>query len=151
MTKQDLQGQLKQSMLAKNTEKTSVLRMLISAITYYEIQKGGAGYMATDEDVLSVIQKEAKQRKDSITEYEKANRQDLVAKEQSELALLQTYLPAQMSEEEIKALVEQAITQTGATTIQDIGRVMGMLVPQTKGKADGAIVSKIVRETLGNK
>jgi len=151
MTKQDLQGQLKQSMLAKNTEKTSVLRMLISAITYYEIQKGGAGYVATDEDVMTIVQKEAKQRKDSIEEYTKANRQDLVAKEQSELALLQTYLPAQMSEEEIKALVEQAITQTGATNIQDIGKVMGMLVPQTRGKADGAIVSKIVRETLGNK
>src|SRR6185312_1847403 len=127
MTKQDLQGQLKQSMLAKNTEKTSVLRMLISAITYYEIQKGGAGYVATDEDVMTIVQKEAKQRKDSIEEYTKANRQDLVAKEQSELALLQTYLPAQMSEEEIKALVEQAITQTGATNIQDIGKVMGML------------------------
>lgn len=148
MTKQDLQGQLKQSMLARDSEKTSVLRMLISAITYTEIQKGGAGYVATDEDVLSVIQKEAKQRKDSITEYQKAGRIDLVDKEQHELELLQTYLPEQMSEEAIKTLVQQAIAQTGATNVQDLGRVMGILVPQTKGKADGAIVSKIVRDLL---
>lgn len=148
MTKQQLQEQLKQSMLAKDTEKTSVLRMLISAITYYEIQKGGAGYTATDEDILSVIQKEAKQRKDSITEYEKAGRQDLVDKEQKELALLQAYLPAQMSEDDINKLVDNAISQIGATTVQDLGKVMGILVPQTKGKADGAIVSKIVREKL---
>ncbi len=148
MTKQDLQGQLKQSMLAKDATKTSVLRMLISAITYYEIQKGGAGYVATEEDVLSVVQKEAKQRKDSIEEYTKAGRQDLVDKEQSELNLLRTYLPAQMSEDEIKKLVEQAISQTDTTNIQDLGKVMGVLIPQTKGKADGAVVSKIVREKL---
>ena len=148
MTKQALQEQLKQSMLAKNAEKTSVLRMLISAITYYEIQKGGAGYVATDEDVMTIIQKEAKQRKDSIIEYEKAGRTDLVEKEQHELELLQTYLPKQMSEEEIKKLVTQAITQTGAKNVQDLGKVMGVLVPQTKGKADGAIVSRIVREQL---
>lgn len=148
MTKQDLQQQLKESMLAKSVEKTSVLRMLISAITYYEIQKGGAGYSATDEDVMTVIQKEAKQRKDSISEYAKANRQDLVDKEKSELELLQGYLPQQMSEEEIRKLVQQAISETGATSVQDMGKVMGKLVPQTKGKADGAVVSQIVRETL---
>ncbi|HUD44609.1 MAG TPA: GatB/YqeY domain-containing protein [Patescibacteria group bacterium] len=148
MTKQDLQNQLKQSMLAKTAEKTSVLRMLISAITYFEIQKGGAGYEASEEDVMAVIQKEAKQRKDSIEEYTKAGRTDLVDKEQSELDLLQTYLPAQMSEEEIKTLVEKAVEQTKATTIQDLGKVMGVLVPQTKGKADGSIVSRIVREKL---
>ena len=148
MTKQELQEQLKASMLARTAEKTSVLRMLISAITYYEIQKGGAGYVATEEDVMSVIQKEAKQRKDSIEEYKKANRQDLVDKEQSELNLLQTYLPKQMNVEEITALVKKAIEQTGAITIQDFGKVMGILVPQTKGKADGATVSRIVREKL---
>ncbi len=148
MTKKDLQSQLKESMMAKDTEKTSVLRMLISAITYYEIQKGGAGYEANDEDVLTVIQKEAKQRKDSISEYEKANRQDLADKEKSELKMLQEYLPKQLSEEEIKELVKQTISQTGASNIQDLGKVMGQLAPQTKGKADGAVVSRIVREEL---
>lgn len=148
MTKQDLQSQLKESMLAKDTEKTSVLRMLISAVTYSEIQKGGAGYNATDEDVLAVVQKEAKQRRDSISEYQKANRTDLVDKEQNELNILQAYLPKQMTEDEIKELVKKAIDQTGATSVQDLGKVMGILVPQTKGKADGAMVSKIVREEL---
>lgn len=150
MTKQDLQGQLKQSMLARDTEKTSVLRMLISAVTYYEIQKGGAGYVASEEDVLTIIQKEAKQRKDSIMEYKKADRQDLVDKEQHELELLKIYLPEQMSEEDIKKMVQQAISQSGATNVQDLGKVMGIVIPQTKGKADGAVVSRIVRELLTN-
>ena len=148
MNKKDLQQQLKDSMMAKNVEKTSVLRMLISAITYYEIQKGGAGYVATDEDVLSVIQKEAKQRKDSITEYQKANRQDLVDKETGELEMLQQYLPTQLSEDEIEMLVRDAIAKTNASGLQDLGKVMSMLVLQTKGKADGAVVSRIVREHL---
>lgn len=148
MTKQDLQQQLKESMLAKDAERTSVLRMLISAITYFEIQKGGAGYVATEEDVMQVVQKEAKQRRDSIAEYQKGNRQDLVDKEQRELEILQVYLPQQMTEDEIKEVVKKTIEQTGAKTIQDLGKVMGMLVPQTKGKADGAIVSRIVREIL---
>lgn len=148
MTKQELQNDLKKSMLARETEKTSVLRMLLSAITYYEIQKGGAGYTATEEDVLTVIQKEAKQRRDSIEEYIKGNRQDLADKEQHELSILQNYLPKQMSEEEIKSLVQKAVEQTHATSVQDLGKVMGILVPQTKGKADGGLVSKIVREEL---
>lgn len=133
-------------MLAKDTLKTSVLRMVLSAINYYEIQKGGAGYEATDEDVLSVIQKEAKQRKDSIEEFKKANRQELVDKENKELEMLQVYLPQQMSEEEIRNLVKEAIDQTGAKTIADMGKVMGALMP--KGKADGTLVSKIVKESL---
>lgn len=146
--KQQLQQELKESMLAKNELKTSVLRMLISAIGYYEIQKGGAGYEASDEDVTTVIQKEAKQRKDSIEQFQKAQRQDLADKEIKELAILQAYLPQQMSEEEIKTLVQEAIAQTGAKTPQDMGKVMGALMPKTKGKADGSLVSKIVKDAL---
>ena len=85
MRKIDLQDELKQSVLAKDELKTSVLRMLLSAINYYEINKGGAGYEATDEDVSSVIQKEAKQRRDSIEEFKKGSRQDLVDKETKKL------------------------------------------------------------------
>ena len=94
MLKQKLKEELKQSMLSRNELKTSVLRLLLSAINYYEIQKGGAGYEATDEDVLSVIQKEAKQRRDSIEEFKKANRPELADKETKELEMLQAYLPA---------------------------------------------------------
>ena len=148
MLKQKLQEELKQSMLAKDSLRTSVLRMLLSAINYYEIQKGGAGYEATDEDVLSVIQKEAKQRRDSIEEFKKANRPELVEKEEKELEMLQVYLPQQMSEEEIKALVKEAINQTGAKTMADMGKVMGALMSKIKRKADGNLVSKIVRDSL---
>ncbi len=148
MTKQQLQEELKQSMLAKNELKTSVLRMLISAIGYYEIQKGGAGYVASDDDVMTVLQKEVKQRRDSIEQFTAGNRQDLADKEQKELEMLKAYLPEQMTEDEIRALVKEAIAKTGASTIQDMGKVMGSLMPKTKGKADGSLVSKIVKEEL---
>ena len=148
MLKQKLKEELKQSMLAKNELKTSVLRLLLSAINYYEINKGGAGYEATDEDVLSVIQKEAKQRRDSIEQFKNAGRQELVDKENKELEILKTYLPEQMGEEEIKKLVIEVIKETGASNIQEIGKVMGALMPKVKGKADGSLVSRIVKESL---
>lgn len=148
MTKQELQEDLKQAMLARDEAKKSTLRMLLSAINYYEIQKGGAGYEATPEDVLAVIQKEAKQHKDSIAQFSAANRPELVEKETHELKLLEAYLPEQMGEEQIQTLVDEAIAQTGATGPADIGKVMGALMPKTKGKADGALVSKIVKERL---
>jgi uncharacterized protein YqeY len=150
MTKADLQQHLKESMLARNEVKTSVLRMLLSAINYYEIQKGGAGYEATEEDVLSVIGAQAKQRRDSITEYQNAGRAELVEKETGELNILQEYLPAQMGEEEIKKLVDEAISQTGATTMADMGKVMAALMPRVKGKADGAVVSNFVKSGLSS-
>lgn len=148
MLKQQLQEELKQSMLAKEELKKSVLRMLLSAITYFEIQKGGAGYEANDEDVLSVVDKQVKQRKDSIEQFEKAGRHDLADKEKQEMALLEKYLPEQMSEDDIRSLVKEAISQTGATSPQDMGKVMGALMPNTKGKADGSVVSRIVKEML---
>lgn len=148
MLKQQLRDELKDSMFAKDELRTSVLRMLISAITYFEIQKGGAGYEATDEDVMTVIDKQVKQRRDSIEQFEKAGRQELADKEKAEMAILEKYLPEQMGEEEVRVLVKEAIEQTGATTPQDMGKVMGALMPKTKGKADGTLVSRIVRELL---
>ena len=150
MDKTKLQEELKQSMLARNELKTSVLRLLISAINYYEIQKGGAGYNATKEDILSVIGSQIKQRRDSIEEYNKANRPELADKEQKELEILQTYMPEQMSEEEVKKLVDEAISQTNASTIQDMGKVMGILMPKVKGKADGSLVSNLVKQALNS-
>lgn len=150
MTKQDLQNELKTSMLARDELRTSVIRLLLSAINYYEIQKGGAGYIATDEDVLSVIQKEVKQRKDSIEQFKQANRQELVDKETKELEILQTYLPEQMAESEIKSIVEQTIKEVGASSITDMGKVMGTLTPKLKGKADMGTVSRMVKESLSS-
>jgi hypothetical protein len=148
MLKQKLKEELKHSILARDEIKTSTLRMLLSAITYYEIQKGGAGYEATDEDVISVIQKEVKQRKDSIEQFRSGGREELAQKEQQELELLQKYLPKQLSEDEISKIVDEAVRQTGVTSPEDIGKVMGVVMPKIKGKADGAVVSKIVRERL---
>jgi uncharacterized protein len=149
MNKEKLQEELKQSMLAKDELKTSVLRMLLSALNYYEIQKGGAGYQATEEDVLAVIQKEIKQRNDSIEQYKNGGREELAEKEIKEKEILMKYLPEQLSEEEIKKMVEEVIGQTGAASMKDMGKVMGILASKTKGKADGSLVSKIVRESLG--
>lgn len=148
MNKTNLQEQLKQSMLAKDELKTSVLRMLLSAINYYEIQKGGAGYQASEEDILLVIGSQAKQRKDSIVEFEKAGRKELVEKETKELEILQKFLPAQMDEKEVEKQVIEAISQTGAKTISDMGKVMGALMPKVKGKADGNLVSQLVKNKL---
>lgn len=150
MQKSKLQEELKQSMLAKNELRTSVLRLLLSAITYHEIQKGGAGYTATDEDVLEVVAREIKKRRESIEMYEKGNRQELADKEKQELEILQTFLPEQMSEEEVRKLVKEVIVTTGAKEQNEMGKVMGALMPKVKGKADGTLVSKIVREELSS-
>jgi uncharacterized protein YqeY len=122
--------------------------MVLTAITYAEIQKGGAGYEATDEDVLSVIDKQVKQHKDSIEQFENAGRQELADKEKEELTLLEKYLPEQMGEEEVRALVKEAIATTGVSSPAEMGKVMGALMPKTKGKADGGLVSRIVKEEL---
>lgn len=148
MTKAELKEELKKSMLARDAEKTSVLRMVVSALGYYEIEKGGAGYEATEEDVMAVLQRQVKQRRDSIEQFKAGGRDDLVENETKELKMLDVYLPAQMGEEEIAKLIDEAIASTGASTPQDMGKVMSALMPKTKGKADGGIVSRIVREKL---
>lgn len=148
MLKQQLQQELKESMLARDAERTSVLRLLLSALNYYEIQKGGANYEATEEDVMAVIQKEAKQRNDSIEQFTAGGRQELADKETRELEMLKKYLPEQMGEDEIRKLVEEAVAQTNASSPQDMGKVMGALMPKVKGKADGGIVSNLVKEAL---
>lgn len=148
MLKQQIQDDLKKAMFAKDENKLSTIRMLKSAIQYYEIQKGGAGYEATDEDVIDVIGKEVKKRKESIELYEKGGRMESAEKEREEAKILESYLPQQLSENEIAQLVDDAISQTGATSIQDMGKVMGTLMPNTKGKADSTLVSNLVRQKL---
>lgn len=149
MLKNTIQEDLKQAMLAKNEEKLSTIRMLKSALQYFEIQKGGAGYEASDDDVVEVVGREIKKRKESIDLYEKGGRNELADKEKREIEVLQGYLPEQLTEDEIRTLVDEAIAQTGAASISEMGKVMGALMPNTKGKADGSLVSAIVREKLG--
>lgn len=144
--KEKIQEDLITSMKAKDEVATSAIRLLKAAIMKFETT--GEKKIATDEDIIQLIGKEIKQRKDSIDQFEKGNRPELAAKEKLELAILEAYLPAQLSESEIRAIVTEVIASTGATGKSDLGKVMGALMPRTKGKADGGLVNKIVQELL---
>lgn len=150
MLKDKIQEDLQAAMIAKDAEKLSAIRMLKSALQYYEIQKGGAGYEATDEDVIDVVGREIKKRTEAVDLYRKGGRDELAQKELEEIEVLKTYLPEQMSEDEVRTLVQEAIKQTGATEMKDMGKVMAALMPKIKGKADNTLVSNLVREALSS-
>lgn len=126
----------------------STLSLLRAALKNREIELRGKGKELNDDIVLEVIVSEVKQRRDSIVSYAEAGRQDLVEQEESELSILKKYLPEQLSEEEIRTLVLEAISSTGATSVKEMGKVMGVLMPKVKGKADGGKVSAIVKGAL---
>lgn len=147
MLKDKIQEDLKASMFARDELKTSTLRLLLSSLKNYEIEKG-LNYTATDEDVLTIIGREIKKRKEAIDAYRQAGREESAHKEQTELDILGAYQPEQMSEDEIRVIVKNAIEQTGASSMQGMGKLMGVIMPQVKGKADGNLVNKIVRENL---
>lgn len=147
MLKDKIHADLLAAMKAKEETKTGALRLLKAAIMKFEVS-GDKKKDATDEEVLQIIGREVKQRKDSIEAYRKGGRDDLAVHEEAELKILQAYLPAQMSEEELKKVVSQVISQTGAGSKADFGKVMGAVMGQVKGKADGQMVSKVVREML---
>ncbi len=121
------------------------LRIVKTAIKNNEINKG---HQLADEEILEVIAKEVKQRQEAIASFTTGNRPELAAKEEAEMALLVKYLPKQLSEEEIRQLVADAVAESGASAASDMGKVMAMLMPKIKGKADGALVSQLVREKL---
>ena len=146
--KEQLDADMKSSMREKDTVKLSVVRMLKSAIKYREIE---AMKPLDDAGVLQVVSGEIKRHKDSIDQYRAGNRQDLVDKEEAELAILQAWLPAQLSEAELKALVEAAVVKTGAGGPRDMGAVMKALLPDVQGKADGRLVSELVKARLSGK
>ncbi len=139
---QDLTTALK----AKNTALAGTLRLLKAALKNASIEARG---VLDDEGVLKVLRREARQRKDSIAEYEKGGREDLAAAEQAELALIESYLPASISEEEVEKLVVAALEPLGEITAKDFGRAMGEVMKALKGKAEGDVVQKIVRTKLG--
>lgn len=141
--KEDLRSALK----SKETEKLSVLRMLASSMKNKQIEKKKRDKLS-DKEIQEVVFKEVKQRKDSISEYKKGNREDLAQKEQKEIEILNGYLSKQMSNADILNAVEKAIKSTSASSPSDMGKVMSKLMPEVKGKADGAVVSKIVKEKL---
>ena len=147
---EQLVSDMKESMKSGDSVKVSTIRMLKAAIKNKEIEKGGTSYKLSDKEVLEVIATAIKQRKDSIEQFTKGHRQDLAEKEKKELEILQSYLPPQMSDEEIKAEVKKAISETSAASQKDIGKVMKVLMPRLAGRADGTVVNRIVRELIGN-
>jgi uncharacterized protein YqeY len=170
--KEQLLLDLKQALKSGDKLRLSVLRMVLSGLEYKEIakrteladkmQKSGHGELSqaeikdiaarseiTDEDVLAVLAKEVKQHRESIEAFKSGERPELAAKEDAELAILQAYMPRQMSRAEIVELVKKAIAETGALGPRNKGKVMGRLMPQVRGKADGQEVNSIVTELLG--
>ncbi len=143
--KERLKADMKEAMKAKDKIKLSTIRMINSLIKNAEIEKRGE---LTDEEIIQLLMKYAKQRKESIEMYEKGGRQDLVEKEKAELAVVESYLPKQMSGEEIREIVKQTIEEVGASSIKDMGKVMKAVMPKVKGRADGSVVNKIVKELL---
>jgi uncharacterized protein len=136
------------AMKARDTARTSTLRMLKAAIMNREKEGGDA---LTDEDVTKLLRSQMKQRRDSIEQYQKAGRQDLVDKEQAELAIIETYLPQAASQEEIDQAVANAIAETGASSMKDMGAVMKSAMAKLAGKnADGKAVSESVKAKLGS-
>ena len=140
-----LEEAVKNSMKDRNKEITSTLRMAISEIKKEEIDKR---IELSDEEIIKILQKMIKQRKESISQFEQAGRKELAHKENAEILILQDFLPEQMSVDEIKVFVEEAINESGASTPQDMGKVMGSLKSKIKGNADMGLVSKIVKEKL---
>jgi len=141
----------KEALKAGDRTKVSVLRMVSAKILEKEVElraSKGRDYSLDDEETVGVIVSYAKQRKQSIDSYRQAEREDLAVQEETELEILQQYLPQQLSEEEIEALVEQAIQETGASSPSDMGTVMRVLMPKLKGAADGKLVNSIVRQKL---
>lgn len=145
--KQQLNKDLADAMRAGETDKRDVLRMLTAAIKQVEVDEKKE---LTDKDVMDVLTKQAKQRRESIADYEKAGRPELAEVEQTELVVIESYLPKMMSRDEIAALASAVIADVGAQGPQAMGQVMGKLMPQVKGKADGRLVNEVVRELLAN-
>ena len=162
MLKDKIKSDFKEAFKAKEQVKLSVLKMVNSEIGNAEINKRAklvkdgvnaegikTASALNDEEILQVILREAKKRKDSIEAFENAGRQELAEKEKEELVILMTYMPEQLSEGAIRDIVKKAVEQSGAKGEKEIGKVMSILAPQVKGKADGVLVNKIVRELLG--
>lgn len=148
--REQLADDLKQAMRQQDETRKRTIRSVISAIKQAETRLDSSGQRVSlsDNDILALVAKQAKQRQESIVEYQKGDRQDLVAEEEAELAILQAYLPQQFGSEEIEAEARQIIAEVGATSPADLGKVMKPLMARLRGRADGKVVNQIVRELL---
>lgn len=144
---EQLQADLTAAMKARDAETTGTLRMVMAAVKNARVAPGHSGEVG-DEEALDLLSKEAKKRREAIEAYTNAGRAELAAKEQAELEILQRYLPQPLSDDELRAIVDEAIAATGASGPSDMGKVMGAVTPKTKGRADGKIVSALVKDRL---
>ncbi|MFD2369715.1 GatB/YqeY domain-containing protein [Brevibacillus sp. GCM10020057] len=140
-----LDQDMKQAMKDKAALKLSVIRMVKAALKNEEINQGR---LLSDDEVLTILTRELKQRRESLHEFEKAGRVDLASKAREEMDVLAAYLPAQLGEAEVREIVREAIAATNATSKKEMGKVMGAIMPKVKGRADGSLVQKIVSEEL---
>lgn len=145
--KETIQEDMKNAMRSGEKEKLAAIRLILASIKQREVDER---IVLNNEQVLTVLDKMIKQRRESITQYEKASRVDLVTKEQAEIDIIKQYLPPQLSDAEIKALIKSAIKETGATSARDMGKVMALLKPQLQGRADIGAVSNAVKEHLAS-
>ncbi len=143
--KEQITEDMKNAMRAKDTGRLGTIRLLLAAMKQKEVDER---IELDDAAVIAIVEKLIKQRKDSISQFQAANREDLVAIENAELVLLQAYMPAQMSEAEVAAVVAKVVAEVGATGPQDMGKVMGVVKPQLAGKADMGVVSAQVKAAL---
>ncbi len=140
-----IQDDMKDAMRAKDAARLSTIRLLLAAIKQREVDERKE---MADADVLSVVDKMIKQRKDSIAQFEAAARDDLAAIERYELGIIDAYLPARLGEAQILAVIDRAMAETGASSAADIGKLMGVLKPALAGQADMGVVSKLVKQKL---
>lgn len=143
--KTEFSEETKRAMRERNVARRDLMRFILAAVKNLEIELQRE---ANDEEILQLLGKQAQQRKDSIESFQAGGRDDLVAKEEAELAIINEYLPEQMSENEIRVLVEAVILEVGASGPQDMGKVMGKIMPQVKGRADGRLINQMVRDSL---
>lgn len=151
MLREDLKKALKESMLAHEAEKTAALRLINATLKDRDIAARSKGAMdgISEDEILQMFQSMVKQRNESIEMYKKGGREDLAAKEQAEIEVIQSFMPVQMTEEEIKTVLQSAIEKMGATTMRDMGKVMGTLKGEYAGKMDFSKASKMLKDLLG--
>lgn len=140
-----LNNDMKQAMKNKEKDRLTVIRMIKAALQNEAISVGGE---LSEDAELTVLSREVKQRKDSLHEFEKAGREDLVEKVRTELKYVEAYMPQQLTEEEIAQIVKETISETGAASKAEMGKVMAAIMPKVKGKADGSLVNKLVQQHL---
>ncbi len=144
--KDRIQQDMKDAMRSGDKPRLATIRLILAAIKQKEVDERTE---LGDAEVTAVLDKMAKQRRESISQFEKAGRDDLVAQENSELTLIQDYLPEQLGEDEINTLIDAAMADTGASSIKDMGKVMGQLKPKLQGRADMGAVSALIKARLG--